>query len=283
MKKLLIATNVLTLILFYMSSFTGAKKIPAGTDNKNCDNIVMTYNTNTINGISIATAQTMASLYQDRITTYKSKSADMATYENSKAVWFSLERLKSFIWEIESTVCNKNCKNKKISDALGVRIYFGAYPDFRYYPSAAKKDYNVLPNAYANFNSVFMVPTFCDSKNGSNIDFDPRNMGADGCNPIPLNNFTGTGNSIKTFGGGGVKAFNTFNLPTPAGASLILTANETQFFKGENAEKKLDSISVNKSYLKRGGPVNLLFPSAVQSVMNHGNLYPPDNSPGLAF
>jgi hypothetical protein len=276
MKKLLIATNVLTLILFYMSSFTGAKKTDTITGSKDCDNIVMSYNTNTINGISFATAQTMSILYANRIAKYNvafyKDPLYKANYDHSKSVWFSLERLKSFIWEIESTMCNANCggKNGK-SDSLGVRIYFGSYPA----NLSSSPDYSVLPSNYAKYNSIFMVPTFYDTKNKGNIDFDPRNMGLDACNPIPLCTYTGkcSKTNATNNGGGGVKSFNNFMIPPPTGASLILTANESQFFKG-------DSVKVNNVNLKpgagRGGPVNLLFPYAVQSLMNHGTIIPPE-------
>lgn len=178
-------------------------------------------------------------------------------------------------------MCNKNCKTSK-PDSLGVRIYFGAYPNFNALSAAARKDYNVLPGSYIKYNSVFFVPTYYDSKNNSNIDFDPRNMGTNECKPTPLSVYL-KGPDTKFGGQGGAQSFNRFVLPPISGPSLILTANETQFFKGENPAKIFAMADDNNYELRRGGPANFLFPYAVQSVMNHGNIIPPEVDNGTAF
>ncbi len=282
MKKALIVTNVLTLVLLYMSSFTATKKeTPVITNGPNCDDIVMNYQNSPISGIALSTAQTMATNYQGRFSNTCITPYFKLNHKNSKSVWFSLERLKSFIWEIESRMCNKNCKSDK-PDSLGVRIYFGAYPNFNALSAAARKDYNVLPGSYIKYNSVFFVPTYYDSKNNINIDFDPRNMGANECKPTPLSTYL-KGTGVKFGGTGGVQSFNRFVLPPLSGPSLILTANETQFFKGENPAKIFAMANDNTDNLRRGGPANFLFPYAVQSVMNHGNIIPPEVDNGTAF
>ncbi len=86
--------------------------------------------------------------------------------EDSRSVWFSLERLKNFIWHIEDRNCKNPCKR-----TLGLRIYFGRYPDL----TVTNNSYlglEGLPKEYSNRHTLFMVPTYED-KDGNNRDFYP--------------------------------------------------------------------------------------------------------------
>jgi hypothetical protein len=113
-------------------------------------------------------------------------------HNKTRSVWISLEKLKQFVYEIESKTCD--CDTSK----LGVRVYFGVYPndvdwqqatnpigfwqdlnnpnasdgDFRGQVIAKNQTLGLPPvNNYAGITTIFMVPTI----NSSNInwDFDP--------------------------------------------------------------------------------------------------------------
>jgi hypothetical protein len=132
----------------------------------------------TFTGIKATTAKELSDKY---------KSSLGSTSTDTRSAWFSIETLKGFICKIENTNCNNNCNPKLI---LGIRIYYGRYPDN---PSAApgswkgsNTDYTTLPDSYANHHTLFMVPTYQDDTNPAiNIDFDPVNAGT-ACKPIPL-------------------------------------------------------------------------------------------------
>jgi hypothetical protein len=103
------------------------------------------------------------------------------TRRDSRSVWFSLEKLKQFIYEIETNTCQSNCKTKK----LGVRIYFSVYPNVdsanwkTAYGGHLGGDYGKLPKEYTNMQTLLMVPTI--SQNGLNTDFDYRYFDKQSC------------------------------------------------------------------------------------------------------
>lgn len=103
---------------------------------------------------------------------------------DSRAVWFSLKRLKRFIYEIEHKTCNLSAANTcgvPHMPELGIRIYFGEYPaatewnnypELRNWPQYADEG-TTTPAAdeYANMHTLVLVPTYF---NGSmNVDFSP--------------------------------------------------------------------------------------------------------------
>lgn len=92
---------------------------------------------------------------------------------DSRAVWFNLNELKSFIQTIESNVA-ANCDGNHCKKELGIRIYFGEY------------DHTTNPS-YPGYHTLVMVPTMKnpDVKKWNtpeeNVDFDYRYIR--GCNP----------------------------------------------------------------------------------------------------
>jgi hypothetical protein len=84
------------------------------------------------------------------------------TVQDSRSVWFSLDDLKDFIAEIESTTA---------TGELGVRIYFGEY-------STAMLTTQPQNAQYAGLHTLLMVPTV-EKADGFNHDFDPATGSSD--------------------------------------------------------------------------------------------------------
>jgi hypothetical protein len=99
------------------------------------------------------------------------------------STWFSLEKIKKYIWYIESTFC-KNGGDTSLR--LGLRFYYIKYPDImsksgRY----SDDDLQGVNTKYANHHSLVMVPGFYN-ESGQLIDFDPRFINSNG-KPMLLN------------------------------------------------------------------------------------------------
>jgi hypothetical protein len=96
---------------------------------------------------------------------------------DSRSVWFSLTALNTFIGALQSNAAN-NCG---INGNLGVRMYFGEYPD----ADSSLWGTNSFPAnfaQYAGMQTIVMVPTYY---NGAvNMDFDPAFPGAH--LPLPI-------------------------------------------------------------------------------------------------
>jgi len=90
---------------------------------------------------------------------------------DSRSVWFSLDSIKRFIYEIESNVCS-NCDNA-IKPKLGIRLYYGQYN-----PAVI-----TAPNYYDGLHTAIMIPTISDVS-GINVDFDPHKM--TNCDPTDI-------------------------------------------------------------------------------------------------
>jgi len=146
-----------------------------------CNNVVMNYSNtpanDTIDGYALLE---MTQKYKDALVVNnagkitnaftKNPSNNIDSLPDATSVWFGLEDLKRFIWEIESKVCTwrASCPQTPPLD-LGIRIYYARYPDATYTNSNGQKYFNDLPAEYENRHTVFMVPTF-----------DPVNSGKSG-------------------------------------------------------------------------------------------------------
>jgi hypothetical protein len=98
---------------------------------------------------------------------------------DARSVWFPLDTIKRFIWEIEKGICTKGCAGR----AYGIRLYFAAYPDAasmvnQYYGPHLTS----VPQLYEKHHTLFMVPTYTDATSNGPVDFDPWHM--NGCNPV---------------------------------------------------------------------------------------------------
>lgn len=167
MKKLLIITNIFTLILFYFGACKKDKCV------ENTDTICSNYSTTAFKGLS-------KKFVTDGIKAYKN-GLNPAT--DARSAWFNLDVLKKFIWLVET----QSLKNG-ITDTrkLGIRIYYTRYPtvdSFSYYTDLAR-----TPKEYARMHTTIMIPTYYNVAQSANVDFDPRQMKSFGV-PLPLNAF----------------------------------------------------------------------------------------------
>jgi hypothetical protein len=128
--------------------------------------------------------------YKDHQHTFIQNSAAAGTPQlsnDARSVWFSLNRLKTFIYEIENQCCPCSGKLGK----LGIRFYYGAYPS-----SLVGTEHEThVPAQYANMHTLVMIPTYTNAK-GDNVDFDPDAM--EGCSPISLDEMGGGNNYLNT-------------------------------------------------------------------------------------
>lgn len=97
---------------------------------------------------------------------------------DSRSVWFSLKRLKTFINLIETKACENGC-TKELPE-LGIRMYFAEYPDslpkagdialpWESYPHLANGN---VPIEYQKHHTLILVPTI-DLEKNVHLDFDP--------------------------------------------------------------------------------------------------------------
>lgn len=122
--------------------------------------------------LEVATLKDMASSYQG-IVRRRVRQSSGTTVDDANSIWFSLDALKSFIWEIQKDTCGKSCDGKALQ--LGVRIYYAKYPQFNLLNTAGGLRYPDIQSVnkdYESMHTVFMIPTY-DSA-GYQKDFDPR-------------------------------------------------------------------------------------------------------------
>ena len=131
-------------------------------------------------GLDIRMLDTISYLYKANMKTYVD-GFNKKQVEDSRAVWFDLTKIKNFIREIETQLCNKNCGNEKPN--LGIRIYYARYPATG--SNSSFRDLSNLPDSFQNLHTVFMIPTFDSS--GYHIDFDPSQVNKQGCPYVRLN------------------------------------------------------------------------------------------------
>jgi hypothetical protein len=191
MKKLLIITNVIWVSIFCFIACDPEEEKP---NTENCNTIRSNYNgVQTSGRISPIEANIMADEYykynypavNSRISLYTGiKDKDL----DARSVWFSLETLKQFLWEIESK--SATCKGCETLN-LGVRIYYGVYPE----PSDPND--TTFQAKEKKKHSVFMVPTYAKrdaNKVLRDYDFNPNQLTAiiegekhgSKCQPITL-------------------------------------------------------------------------------------------------
>ena len=292
MKKLLIITNVIWVCIFY---FKCCKPEPAPTPTPtpvSCNTISSNYTDVQASGrISPIEANTMADLYyQNHYPDYNRRIGEYAGVGDAdldaRSVWFSLETLKQFLWEIESksTTC-KGCETLN----LGVRIYYGEYPvptdpNDTAFPAAEKKKH-----------SIFMVPTYAKKDDEGKLrdyDFNPNLLTVDldgkiygeKCQPITLMEYK---NLTKPSKSGITKTAmsNTLIAIDFLEEKFILTPNPRSLVKTKTVEEKDrnndEEIDNKKGKDKKEGKVKKVTFNTFQNntnpdymFQNHGSLCP---------
>ncbi len=186
MNKFLTATSVVLLastgyLAYRVYELTHQGRIGiTNIPDKSCSSFPYDYSKGDFEGIiNYETAKTLYDVYNRKkqgIAEYKD--GIFVGGEDSRNIWFSLDRLKNFIWHIEEQYCKNGC-----ADSLGLRIYFGRYPNLVEHTDGSELGLDNVPKEYSNRLTLFMVPTY-KKDNGSNLyyDFHP---GGTGCG-IPL-------------------------------------------------------------------------------------------------
>jgi hypothetical protein len=85
-------------------------------------------------------------------------------FQDARSCWFSISTLKEFISSIEIS----SAKLKINPDSLGIRFYYGVYPE------TSKPGIDHFNVADASRHTLFLVPTFSKGPEFQNVDFDPR-------------------------------------------------------------------------------------------------------------
>lgn len=254
MKKLLIASNLLWVCIFFFQS-CDSKMYPilSSLDCPGCTTYNSSYSasgTGNIKGLNIFTAKTLADRYIINCQQKLNANVIPLGYDtlDARSAWFSLETLKEFIYNIEKASC---CSTKL---ELGVRIYYAQYPNFLM-PSYTSNttlinDLSTVATdhiAYTLNHTVFMVPTYNFAN--KHIDFDPWHIG-DCSHPTSIADIR---NSFLPSG-------------IPLFKSLILSPDQPQFGRLENKKSATLNFDATNSLLQ-----------------NHGNLCPPDDPSGSGF
>ena len=202
MKKFLLVTNILLvaavvyLVVNPQAKASGVSNQVVATDGPSCYGNVC--NTEAYETLSAEDAVEIATYYRgnnDKIKTCLNKLHDMSVpgvpaemrrsardmseivNKDSRAAWFSLDAMKSYICAIEKAVCSSGCKN---TPRLGMRIYFGRYND----------SIPGVPDRYNQRHTVFLVPTYEDKKKDKNgipiqYDFNPQALTSTRCSLTP--------------------------------------------------------------------------------------------------
>lgn len=179
MKRTLIITNLITLSLLAFVWIKGCRNTPAPA--RLCTTAC--YPTNSANDFKPLNGKLAFDLIENyrtqQWTSYKTHNGNFA---DARAVWFSLSTLKSFIHQIENSMCTA-CMNPKPD--LGVRIYFGTYPDASQW-TAMGLDQTAVDPSSALHHTLVMVPTYWDAGRNEDIDFDPLHMDTTNCRPMTM-------------------------------------------------------------------------------------------------
>lgn len=104
--------------------------------------------------------------------------------DDARSVYFSLNKLKSFIFEIERLCCQRSC-NVQLGE-LGIRFYYGAYNNSLPLPDG-------VIDQYQGKHTLVLVPTYTKNIGGVSVhvDFSPDRFelnsdGTPSCNPVSL-------------------------------------------------------------------------------------------------
>lgn len=187
MKKILILSNVLLLgIILFMACNSGSPKEKIDTtkfgatkpEKKDClSEICMDYTDRHLEGeVNGDLLRDMSEAYADD----KSKSRIDYASKGDKApkdalsITFDLEKIKHFIWNMETGVCRAGCKGK----TLGIRFYYIKYPQ-GVDTSDVPADLETVLRENANKHALAMVPAYLGSdRNWYDFDYNMLTEGS---------------------------------------------------------------------------------------------------------
>jgi len=173
MKKILIATNLVTLSLFYFVSCKNQTKVDTPQTSP-CCTPTDTYG-HTLSQFLNVTRNYKARVWEALHSKYKINKDNNTLdpllpdpkpkpFEDARAIWFNIDSMKKFICTIEKYRDALRTKvpvsQQKWLDKLGIRLYYAAY-------NGRTDNYNMR-------HTVFMLPTFDKLGSPYQVDFDPR-------------------------------------------------------------------------------------------------------------
>ena len=270
MKSFSLLLNVILIFLvFYLGckdDFFGGDKEPGKQSGYCPPEGCETYNPSEKYGmISFATAQMLAKNYAESEGKRFIYDGTLKTSEQDALnIWFDLKILKNFISFIESNACNAGCDT---SVKLGVRIYYGKYPDstqFSFYP-----DLKDVPKRFGKHHTIFMMPTFFDKASGKHLDFDPLQAAGD-CNFKPFdNNYTTSRYGISII----------------EPSSFRSPQDSLQYYKQTRQQSNDVKPQDPKTFFIFGSVRPAMFTSTSAVVsgeqQNHGDIVPPPSGQGI--
>lgn len=176
MKKLLIISNIITLSVVMLLSYTGCHH-PAPPCTTSCFPPDNTQPFTPLDGQYIQ--MLVRNYWMKQWTSYRQHSPNALA--DARSVYFSLATVKRFIHMIEDSAC-KSCWLPK--PELGLRIYYGTYPDSAEW---IEREMHGLSHTYEGHHTVLMVPAYFDPSTGNNVDFDPGHIeGGPACKPMTI-------------------------------------------------------------------------------------------------
>jgi len=174
MKKILILSNVLLLaIILFMACSPGTE-----TESTSCSTkITMDYSEIPLEGVVNGDLiRSMSEAYQRDLgkskIAYAENSADAK--DDALSITFDLEKIKNFIWHMETSVCRANCKK---DTKLGIRFYYIKYPqgvDTSNVPS----DLEGVLSSNANKHALVMVPAYLSGNEWYDFNYDMLREGS---------------------------------------------------------------------------------------------------------
>ncbi|UOX32475.1 hypothetical protein LXD69_10470 [Flavobacterium sediminilitoris] len=140
------------------------------------DKICMDYST-PMSDLSVDLIHTMVNKYRGKQLNCINALNDFKEESDAHSIWFDLETLKKFIYNIEKQSKNKGLENNEeiTSKELGIRVYYAAYPEIKdwgkYDDLISFQALNPITNKYGHLHTLVMIPT--RSRGGKTFDFNP--------------------------------------------------------------------------------------------------------------
>lgn len=158
--------------------------------------------------LSVALVHKMSDNYQRKqLTSINSDVSNgfTTTAGDSRAIWFDLETLKAFLYHFEIEAIKNNAPIS--SEDLGVRIYYGSYPD-NFSPISFPDLNGLAGTGYEEHHTLMMIPTL--RINSIDKDFNPfdDDTYSNGLEGIPEYENSEPSNAQQIFGLTGFKKTN---------------------------------------------------------------------------
>lgn len=182
MKKTVLTAVTASLLVgfltYYWCRITHQKevKIPPKSESEICIN----YTDEEESTLSVGLIYNMTNHYREnKRKNWYSRDGKKDTIYDAHSIWFDLETLKKFIYNIELSAEKKDSNYSSVENRLGIRIYYADYPERNTWNQEYSRDLSSFighPEAdrvYENMHTLIMVPT--KSKGNLNIDFDLDN------------------------------------------------------------------------------------------------------------